>query len=99
MKLAAAGHLEAVRAVRLLHPQADVRVQLPKQTVAQMAGGDKLSLLAGQRAVVDHKVHGDGGFGYLLERNGLRLCRGTDGISDVDVGNSGNSYNRADSGL
>ena len=47
MKLAAAGHLEAVRAVRLFHPQAHVRVQLPEQAVPQMAGGDKLALLTG----------------------------------------------------
>ena len=30
----------AVCGIRFLHPQAHVRVQLPEQAVAQMAGGD-----------------------------------------------------------
>ena len=30
-----------------------------------------------------------GGFGYLLERNRLRVIRGTDGIADMDIRNTG----------
>jgi len=99
VKLAAAGHLKAVRGICLLHSQAHVCVQLSEQPLTDVAGSNVLALQSGQRAVVYHEVHGNGRLGNLLERNGLRLFRRTDGISDVDVGNSGNSYNRADSGL
>ncbi len=61
-----------------------------------MAGGDKFSFLTGQRAVVYNKVHGNGRFGNLLKINGAGIFRCADGISDVDVRNTGNSHNRAD---
>ena len=64
-----------------------------------MAGGDIFAFLACQRAVIDHKIHGNGGFGYLLERNGFRVIRGTDGIADMDIRNTGDGNDGTNSRL
>ena len=94
MQLSSSRHLKAVRAL-LLHPKADVGVQLPEQPVSQMAGGDVFSFLARQRAVIDHKVHGNGGLGDLLEGNSLRILRGADRIADVNVRDAGDGHDGA----
>ena len=82
MQLTAAAHLEAVRR-ELLDAKRDIGVQLAEQTLAQVAGGDVLSLLTGERAVVDHEVHRDGRLGNLLERNGLRRFGTRNRVADV----------------
>ena len=64
-----------------------------------MPGGDVFALLPRQRAVVDHKVHGDGGLRDLLEGDGLRVLRRADGIPDVDVRDAGDGHDGADSRL
>ena len=47
MQLAAAGNLVGIGILGLLDAQGNIRVQLLEQTVAQMAGGDIFSFLAG----------------------------------------------------
>ena len=98
MQLTTAGHLEAVHVVCLFHTQADIGVQLPEQTLTQVTGGDELSFLSCQRAVVDKELHGDGRLGNLLERDGYRVICGADRIADVDICNTGNGYDGADAG-
>ena len=73
MQLSAAGHLEVVRAVGLFDPQGNVRIQLAHQAVAQVAGSDIFALLSRERAVIDQKMHGDGGLGDLLEGDRFRI--------------------------
>ena len=84
VQLTATAHLEAVRR-ELLDAKRDIGVQLAEQTLAQVTGGDVLSLLARKRAVVDHEVHRDGRLGNLLERNGLRSFGTRNRVSDVQV--------------
>ena len=60
MQLTAAGNFEAVHVIGLFHAKGNIGVQLAKQPVSQMSGGHKFSFLSGQRAVIDHKLHGDG---------------------------------------
>ena len=64
-----------------------------------MSGGDKFAFFTGQRRIVYDKVHGNGRLGNFLERNRFRIVRGTEGIADVDIGNAGDGYYRADTGL
>ena len=97
MQLAAAGYLKAVRRIGLLHAKADVGVQFAEQTLSDMTGGDKFTFLSCQRAVVYHEVHGDSRFGYLLERNGFRVFRRAERITDMNIRNTGNGHDRADS--
>ena len=61
-----------------------------------MTGGNEFTFLTSQRAVVDHKVHGDSRLGDLLEWNCLWILRGTQGISNVQIRDTGNSNDRTD---
>ena len=61
-----------------------------------MTGSDELTFLACQRAVVYHEVHGDRRLGDLLERNRLRLLRGAEGITDMDIRDTGDRYDLTD---
>ena len=61
-----------------------------------MTGGNEFTFLTSQRAVVDHKVHGDSRLGDLLERNRLWIFRRTDRITNVDISNTGNSNDGTD---
>ena len=99
MQLAASGYLETLSGISLLHTQADIRVQLAEQTVTQVTGGDIFTLFTGQRAVIYQEVHGNGRLGNLLERNGYRVFRRAQGIADMDVRNTGDSYDGTDSGF
>ena len=46
VQLTAAGNLEAVSGIRLLHAKAHVGVKLAEQAVTDVTGGDVFSLLA-----------------------------------------------------
>ena len=99
MKLAPSRYFETFGSFRLLHPEADVRIQLPEQTVTQMAGGDIFSFLSRKGAVIYQKMHGDGGLGDFLEGDGPRVIRGAQSISDTDIRNAGDGYDGADTGF
>ena len=61
-----------------------------------MAAGDILAFLARKGGIVDDKVHGNCGLRNFLERNGLRIVGGTEGVPDMDVRNAGDRHNGAD---
>ena len=92
MKFAAAGNLKALGRVCVFHPETYVRIQFPVETVAEMTGSDIFSFLSGKRTVVYHKVHGNCGLGDFLERNSLRIVAAAEGVSDMDVRNTGNRH-------
>ena len=73
---------EGIRGIGFLHAEGDVLQHFPKQPVPQMAGGDELSLLSGERAVVDRKGHLHRRLGDLHEGDGLRHGGIADGIPD-----------------
>ncbi len=99
MQFAAAGDLESLGSLRFLHPQGYVRIEFPEQPVAQVTAGDIFAFLSRQGRIIDDKVHGDGGFRNLLERNGLRFIGGAEGIADVNVGDTGDCHDGADAGF
>ena len=88
MKLASARYLEGVSAVGFLDAQGDVGFDLLEQSVAQVAGGDVLALLAREGRIVDDEVHSDGRLVDLDEGQRLHTVTGTDGLADVDVLNA-----------
>ncbi len=99
VQLTAAGNLEAVCSSSLLHAKRHVGVQLAEQTVADVTGGHKLTLCTGQRRIVDHEVHGDGGLGNLLEGDGCRVLLGADGITHMQILDTGYGNDGAVLGL
>ena len=99
VKFASSGYLEAVCIVGLLHTQADVCVQLPEQSFAEMTGSYIFSFLSGKRTVIDNELHGDRRLGDLLKRDRLRIFRGTEGVSDGDVRDTGDRDDGSDGRL
>ena len=61
-----------------------------------MTGSYKFTFLTCQRAVIYHKMHGDGRLGDLLERDRFRIFHVTQGITDVNLRDTGNSNDRTD---
>ena len=61
-----------------------------------MPGGDILALMSGEGTVVDDELHGDRRLGNLLERDGGRILRGAQGISDGNVGDAGDGNDGTD---
>ena len=61
-----------------------------------MTGGYKFSFGTSQRTVIDVELHGDGRLGDLLERNRLRLFRGAESITDMDIRDTGDRYDLTD---
>ena len=61
-----------------------------------MTGGYKFSFGTSQRTVIDVELHGDGRLGDLLERDRLRLLRGAEGITDVDIRDTGDRNDLTD---
>ena len=61
-----------------------------------MTGGDIFALLSGEGAVIYNKLHGNRWLGNLLERNGFRMFRRAQRISDGNIGDSRDGDDRAD---
>lgn len=61
-----------------------------------MAARDKFALSSGKRRIIDHKVHGNGGFGNFLERNRFRPLRCAQRISYMDIRDTGDGNDGAD---
>ncbi|CDA98224.1 putative uncharacterized protein [Lachnospiraceae bacterium CAG:215] len=99
MKLPATGYFVTVGIFRLFHTKTDIRVQFPEQTVAQMTGSDKFSLLSCKWTVVDDELHGNGRLRNFLERDRFRIFRRAERISDRNIRNSGNCHDRSDPGF
>ena len=96
MKFTTSGNFEALCRVSIFYTKADIGVQLTVQTVTKMTGSDVFTFLSGERAVIYHEVHGDRRLGDLLERNRLRLFRRTQGITDMDIRDTGDRYDLTD---
>ena len=64
-----------------------------------MTAGYIFALLAGQGRVVYHKMHGNGRLGNLLEWNRCNGFRVTQGVTDMNIGNTGDCYDRAHAGF
>src|SRR5579863_1088700 len=85
MKNTAPINQEAVRIVRILHPQRQVLFRFLHEAVTEMAGSDEFAILAVKWGVVDPKKHAHRRFIYADYRKGFRvLCIGN-GISDIEL--------------
>ena len=96
VKLTTAGNLEALGCIGVFYTKADVCVQLTVETVTKVTGSDVFTFLSCKRTVVYKEVHGDCWLGNLLERNGLRVVSCTEGISNVDIRDTGDCNNSSD---
>ena len=61
MQFAPARHREHVGLLGLLHPQGDVPLQLPEQSLPHLPRGHEPPVPTRERGVVDHEVHRNGG--------------------------------------
>ena len=86
MHLAAAHDAEGIVGGGILDLQGDILQQLAHQAVTDLAGGDVLALLAGERGIVDREGHLDRGVVDLDEGQGLHLAGVADGVADGDIG-------------
>ena len=96
MQLAAAGYLKRISGIRLFHAHSNVRFDLLKQAVAQVAGGDIFALAARKRGIVDHEHHRNGRLVDLDERQRLHVLRVAGGLTDVEVCHAGNGHDVAE---
>ena len=85
MQLAPARNLEAFRGVGFLHPERDVCVQLPEQSVPDVTAGDIFSFLPCHGRIIYHKLHGNGGLTDLLEGDGNHMIGRAEGVADPDI--------------
>ena len=99
MQLAPARDLESVRRLSLLNSHADIRLNLFEKPVSEVAGGDKLSLSAGKRTVVDNEVHRNCRLVYLYKRQRLYAVRCACRLPDVYVAYAGNTHDISGGGL
>ena len=61
-----------------------------------MTAGNEFTLLACQRRIIYHELHGDGGLTDLLERNGYHIFRRADGVTDVKLADTGDGNDGTD---
>ena len=99
LQLAAAGNLEDVGAVGFFHAQRDVREELFREALAQVARGDVLAVFAGEGRGVDHEAHCNGRLVDGDGRQRFRVKRIGDGFTDGDAFDTGNSDDVAEFGL
>src|SRR5690606_23163186 len=99
VQLTAPGDNELFRAVPLHHPQRHVVNQLLLQAVADIAGGDKLAVLAGKGRVVDLEGHAHRGFVHGEGRQGLDKLRVAQGIGNFQAVDTGDTDDIASLGI
>ena len=98
MKLTTAGNLEGISRIRILYTERYIGLQLTHQTVTDMTGSHELTLLTGERGVIDDEIHRDRRLRNLLERN--RGClAGDDRITYVEILDTGNRNDLTAAGL
>ena len=85
VQLAAAGDLELVRVVRVLDAQRDVVQQLLLEALADLAAGEVLAFLAGERRLVDLEGHADGRLVHLQRRQPFGLIAVAERVGDAQV--------------
>ena len=97
---AAAGDVEGVgRAIQLRDAQRNILERFAVETVAQLAGGDELTLAPGEGGIVDGEGHLDRGRGDLDERQRLDALARADRIADGDITDTGETDDVARGGL
>ena len=94
MKFTTSGYFETFSAFGIFYTKADICIQLSVETVTKMTGSDVFTFLSCQRAVIYKEVHGDGRLGNLLERNSFRIITATEGITDMDIFDTGDGNDR-----
>ena len=98
MKLTTAGNLEGISRIRILYTERYIGLLLTHQTVTDMTGSHELTLLTGERGVIDDEIHRDRRLRNLLERN--RGClAGDDRITYVEILDTGNRNDLTAAGL
>ena len=85
VQLAAAGHAELVRVVRLFDAQRDVVQQLLLETCANLAAREVLAFRARERRLVDLERHRDRGLVDLQRLQALALAARANGIGDLQI--------------
>ena len=85
MKDAPAKYLETVGRIHLLHLKGQVFLCLFEKPLADVAGGDKGSLLACEWRIIDGKEHAHGGFIHTDGRHALRIFKIGNGIANVEI--------------
>ncbi len=99
MKLAPAGDFKGIGGVGFFHAKGDISIELFKKTVADMAAGNVFTFLSGKRGIIYHKMHGNGRLADFLERNRRNIIGGAEGVSNVNIRNTGDGNDGADAGL
>ena len=92
VQLSSSGNAECIRIVGILYTERDVRVKLAQKPFSDLSRCAVRSLTSRKRAVVNDKVHGDRRLGYFLERNRVFLTYFADRIADLEVTDTGDSY-------
>ena len=96
MKFSTTGNFEALGSICVFYTKADICIQLTIQTVTKMTGSDVFTFLSCKRTVIYHEVHGKSRFGDLLERDCFRIVTAAEGITDMDIFDTGYSYDGTD---
>ena len=84
MHFTAACHAEGVGGITVGHAQGNILEQLLVETLAELTGGDKLTLATCEGAVIDREGHFHGGLADLDKLQRLGIADGGDGITDGD---------------
>ena len=96
MQLTTTGYLEAVGRIGLFHTKRYIGVQFTEQSVTQVTAGNELTFLTGKGRVIYHELHGNGRLTDLLERNGYYIFGRADGVTDVELTDTGDCNDGTD---
>ena len=99
VEFAAAGDLERIGGLGLFDAHGDVRLDFLEEPVTDVPGGDILAFPSREGGVVDDEVHGDGGFIDLDEFHRFDVLGVAGRLTDVDVGDAGDTDDLAGAGL
>ena len=98
MHLTAPRHAELIGRLAVRDTQGHVLEQFAVQSVAQLAGRDKLAFLARQRAVIDREGHLQRRLADLDELQRLRAVHRRHGVADGNIARTGEAHDIAHHG-
>ena len=81
---------EAISTISFLHPEGKVFFCFFHQAVTQVTAGNKFTITAKERRVVDAEQHAHGRLIHMDERQGFRRFKICDGITNVESFNTDN---------
>ena len=99
VQLATAGDAELVGAAGFFHAQGHVVLELRFQALADLAAGDELAVLAGERRGVDVEHHAHGGLVHGQRRQGFHLVGVAQGVGDIQRVHAGDADDVAGAGF